>query len=241
MGFLDIFIVREEGNQQEVKQNVNNEQHKVANISSQTTPSVVTNNNIVQPQNIVPETNSTYTPSVQNVSTTDINTNILEMLQQKIIDSDLPEPDYVEFKKEVKKASRFTKDENVQFSGALTNLNEEYSDASKDRILSSIEHYIKIIEGERDLGLSECEAKRKEKITNRESHLTSLNDQINIYKSKIEELQNLMASTQEEINKTKQEINQSTMEIDNEEKIFMNSINYMINLLNSDKTKIQNI
>lgn len=167
----------------------------------------------------------------------EIETKIWEMIVAK----NLPGPDYVEFKRVASGLVDVISDENLQMKGAFNVLVKSYPNFTKDTIIKSIDTYIGIVGEERDRGKSECEVLRRTKIGDKEIKVQDLKNDLNEVLRQQEELRKKNEAILKEISNLEEEIRVSTDEINKKEKTFEYSVQSVINTLESDKMKINNL
>ena len=220
MAFKDLFIKQEEETTQ---------QPVVAKEVSPTSESMIQMNTtkIVQ----------SPTPQNSGISDPDIEKKIWDM----IIAKNLPGPDYIEFKNTAAGLVDITPDESMQMKGAFNVLKRSYPDFSKDIILSSIDTYINIVNEEKEKGMKESEQIRKTTIDQKITSITNMKNSADEILSQIDELKKKYDSINNDIATLEREVTQDQNELQAKETIFQNSVQSVINTLNSDKQKVTNL
>ena len=177
------------------------------------------------------------TPTNSGIVNPDIEKKIWDM----IISKNLPGPDYLEFKNATAGLVDITPDESMQMKGAFNVLKRSYPTFTKDIILSSIDTYIRIVNEEKEKGLKESEQIRKEKIDQKVSSINNMKNRAAEILSQIDELKKKYDSMNSEIAELEREVTQAQNELQQQENVFNNSVQSVINTLNSDKEKVTNL
>ena len=177
------------------------------------------------------------TPTNSGIVNPDIEKKIWDM----IISKNLPGPDYLEFKNATAGLVDITPDESMQMKGAFNVLKRSYPTFTKDIILSSIDTYIRIVNEEKEKGLKESEQIRKEKIDQKVSSINNMKNSAAEILSQIDELKKKYDSMNSEIAELEREVTQAQNELQQQENVFNNSVQSVINTLNSDKEKVTNL
>lgn len=177
------------------------------------------------------------TPTNSGIVNSDIEKKIWDM----IISKNLPGPDYLEFKNATAGLVDITPDESMQMKGAFNVLKRSYPTFTKDIILSSIDTYIRIVNEEKEKGLKESEQIRKEKIDQKVSSINNMKNSAAEILSQIDELKKKYDSMNSEIAELEREVTQAQNELQQQENVFNNSVQSVINTLNSDKEKVTNL
>ena len=175
--------------------------------------------------------------SIGKVVDKEIETKIWDMIVAK----NLPGPDYIEFKNVAAGLVDITPDESMQMKGAFNVLKRSYPNFTKQIILDSIDTYISIVNEEKEKGKKECEDLRKTKIGDKINSINNMKQSASEILKQIDELKKKYESINADIHKLEVEVTEDTNEINSKETIFNNSVQSVINTLNSDKTKVNNL
>lgn len=186
--------------------------------------------------NVIPVQTSTPIKGGEEVDK-EIETKIWEMIVAK----NLPGPDYIEFKNVASGLTEVVPDENLRMKGAFNVLLKSYPNFTKEIILESIDTYIGIVGEEKERGRKECEELRKTKIGDKEARIKELKENSADILRQIEELRRKNDAINQETIGLEEEIKRSSEEINRKERIFENSVQSVINTLESDKTRVKNL
>lgn len=177
---------------------------------------------------------SVSTP-VSTMSTNDVNENIVKDLWNVILNKNLPGPDYLEVVNSAAKLESMGLPEDKRYEAAFKMLTASYPNFTKDDLLSSIDTYIGFIQEELVEGKKQCQEKRAANIGDRQMRIQQLNEHANSILLEIEKLQQEHKKSLESVKKLEAEVAEATQAIDREEIVFNNSVNVVLERLNSDK------
>lgn len=186
-------------------------------------------------------TNVTPSPVQSSTVISEVDEAGLKHLWEVLADRNLPGPDYLEIRN-FSESLRATGDPiEKRMQSAFLMLKAQHPDFSKDVLLKSIETYRAFISEEKKDGQSQFEAKRLEKIGNKESVISNTELEIEKRQSQIEELKRSIEEMKSSINSIKQEIQVSTEEINREEQKFKATFDFFMNVLDNDVKIINNL
>lgn len=184
------------------------------------------------PKPVIP--NSAVPISDNNV---EVNDELLDKIEKEIRGADLPGPDYLELKEaaEEKSLIQDEPDEGKRWRQAYRNMRVFFPQANitKDKILQAIDHYIEIVDREKKIGLQELEEARRKNVIKEQEDSDRLGQEILNLESQIK------IKRQEKEEKDRK-IQESRNKYDGQEKIFVKTIEFVRNMLNRDKSKINN-
>lgn len=189
------------------------------------------------------QTTTTVIPSTTQYSTVinEVDEAGLKHLWEVLADRNLPGPNYLEIRN-FSESLRATGDPiEKRMQSAFLMLKAQHPEFSKDVLLKSIETYRAFISEEKQDGQSQFEAKRLEKIGNKESVISNTELEIEKRQGQIEELKKSIEEMKASINSIKQEIQVSTEEINKEEQKFRATFDFFMNVLDNDVKIINNL
>ena len=189
-------------------------------------------------QEVAPNAESIM-PSQPVVGKAPVDKDIEAKIWDMIVAKNLPGPDYIEFKNTAAGLVEITPDESMQLKGAFNVLKRTYPAFTKEIILSSIDTYIGIVNEEKEKGKKECEELRKTKVGDKVTSINNMKNTAQEILKQIEELKKQYVNA--EIHKLEIEVTDATTEIDSKEKIFDSSVQAVIDTLNADKVKVNNL
>lgn len=170
---------------------------------------------------------STGSPSIKGVA----DNKFIEMLEKIIEESNMPGPDYFEFKQATENMKTIVPDERIQFQTVFSVLSLQK--CTKEVLLSSLDHYVQIIQNEKANFDAEVSGAYKEKVQGKM-------DQANRAKQELEGLTKRMAELNNLVLSLSQEAQAEEMKIKATEANFKASADIIINEMLSDKQKIIN-
>lgn len=165
-----------------------------------------------------------------------VDTNILENLCTVLDEKNLPGPDYLELKSAANDAQMQSAipDENNRFTCAYISMKVNSPQLSKTTIINSIDKYIEYLEKEREGGLSELAIKWKEEVEDKEVLVEAA-------QKELVELQETLNAKIKFISDTNAEITNSKNQCTINKANFNTTVDYIINGLNTDKMKLNEI
>ena len=235
-GFKDLFIKPEENPQPK-----RNDALKTASEALHQQP--VDNRNAVEIQATV-NTDSIIKPvePVESVvNTTETNTDIIRKLWEVLVAKNLPGPDYLEIRNAAAALQSMNMPVNQRYEAAFKMLKASYPDFTKEHLMSSIDTYISFVNEELKEGMKQCSIKRDNEINGKSIQIEQMKEQSQKILEEIEkkkaEYNDILASIQS----IETVLNESRSKLEKEELIFKNSINSVIETLNTDKQIMLNL
>jgi len=141
-------------------------------------------------------------PSVQRVSPA-TDHRMVEYFDKLFSDANIPGPDYFEFSKMVA-ALKAIPDEFTRFSAAFAGL--QVQGLTKEKLLSTAEEYLKVLDTDAAHFHSTVEAALQEKVQDKKAEAEQKTTRIQALAKEISELQSQIASLQAEITDSEQKI-----------------------------------
>ena len=184
-----------------------------------------------------PKVVSSQSPNVSDSSVQDygINTDLLDTIEKKIREADIPGPDYLELKDAAEEESlvKDEPDEGKRWRQAFRNMRVFFPQANitKSKIIGAIDHYIDIVNHENEVGLSELESVRNRDVVKEL-------EAVNVLNKDISDLESLIAEKRREKEEKESKIRANREKYDRQESIFRKTIGHAIDMLSSDKEKI---
>ena len=162
-----------------------------------------------------------------------VDDNLLQKLCQAMESSNLPGPDYLELKNvanndEMKMA---IPNEIQRLSVSFITMKSTSPEMTKERVISSIDEYVKIIENERNIGLSQLNAIKVEQVDSQLEAVSNAEKRISELQTELKELANFVQTKRNEIAAATNECNINTAN-------FEATVDFLISNLMSDKMKL---
>ena len=151
------------------------------------------------------------------------------MLEQVIMDNNIPGLDYIEFKKAVDKMSNLPIDESTKILTSFSIF--ESQGCTKDSLLKSIDTYINLINKEQVTFNNELQTSYNEKVAGKKAEIEKAEKQIAELSKKIAELNMFIETTSQETEAEEEKLKTA-------DSSFKQSAQKVISVLQSDKEKI---
>lgn len=213
-------------------------------IKSDTPAEESTNQVSAQQVNIPPRAftmTGDYSPTEQKPNDTRPSQEIVAKIWDTLLSKNFPGPDYLELKGHTTALEPFMPDYTQRLLAAFGVLKNQYSNFSVKVVTDSIDGYISIVNDERKEGENECKRVYGDKLTEKQSALDSVNAQITQLQDEIREKTELLAKIQQDKGTLQQEVYQAQQELDTQSKVFADSVDAVMNVLESDKKIISTL
>lgn len=161
---------------------------------------------------------------------------LLQKLCQVMEESNLPGPDYLELKNvanndEMKKAMP---NETQRLNVAFITMKSSSPDMTKERVLSSIDTYIQMMENERKAGHEQLDLIWQERVESQRSAVIEAEAEIANIQKKLQELVQFVQTKNNEIAAASNECNINKANFDA-------TVDFLVNNLTEDKAKLINV
>jgi len=165
-----------------------------------------------------------------------VDSNILENLYMVLDEKNLPGPDYLELKSAANDAvmQKAIPDETARFTASYISMKVNAPHLNKEVIIGSIDKYIEYLEAERQNGLNELAIKWKEEVDDKEALVDAA-------QKEVLELQEALNAKIKFISETTAEITTSKNQCNVSKANFNATVDYVINNLKTDRTKLSEI
>lgn len=183
---------------------------------------------------ITPSPNVSSIQNNQSGNTISADPDIVNTIWQKIIEKNRPGPDYLELKNNVEALEDLPITPEQKILSAFKVLQKNYPNFKKEDITVAIDFYLKVVEEEKNTGLSELEALRMNTVDNVETEIKEMQGQAAELKRRYDELQEKIATKNIEMNKAKADVEMKY-------NVFTGSVEAVVGVLESDKQKIMTI
>ena len=164
----------------------------------------------------------------------DVDTKLVELLERKINEANLPGPDYLELLQSAEQMKQYIPDETTRLKAAFGSIQGVDPRMTKDVVLASIDTYLGVIEAERGKAKLRMEKLRKETVEDKAEELKATNLRIEQLR---EELKTLMVKSID----LNSEIQKNTAETTVFEARTNATIDKVTNRLNEDKVRLAQI
>lgn len=158
-----------------------------------------------------------------------VDQDLLQKLCRVLDDSNLPGPDYLELKQSAD-ALTMLPDPNTRFMAAYATLKvSNPTEMSKNRVTSSLDSYIKIMEDQKKQGLTEVANMRQTLVTDKQQMIQQLSEEIAERSAQISQLQSEVATGTVECNRNEMNFIATVDSVINKLKIDKETLNLIIN------------
>lgn len=173
--------------------------------------------------------------STQKTIEGQVNDELLQKLCQAMEDSNLPGPDYLELKNVANNddMKRAMPDEIQRLTVAFITMKSSTPEMTKERVITSIDEYINMMENERKVGHEQLEVIWNEKVESRKQVVANAEQRIAQIQA---ELKELVTFVQNENNEIASAVNECNINKAN----FDTTVDFLVNNLISDKNKLYN-
>lgn len=173
--------------------------------------------------------------STQKTIEGQVNDELLQKLCQAMEDSNLPGPDYLELKNVANNddMKRAMPDEIQRLTVAFITMKSSNPEMTKERVITSIDEYVNMMENERKVGHEQLEVIWNEKVESRKQVVANAEQRIAQIQT---ELKELVTFVQNESNEIASAINECNINKAN----FDTTVDFLVNNLMSDKNKLSN-
>lgn len=175
-------------------------------------------------------------PVVTSVPTAsgDVDTKLVELLERKINEANLPGPDYLELLQSAEQMKQYIPDETTRLKAAFGSIQGMDPRMTKDVVLASIDTYLGVIEAERGKAKLRMEKLRKETVEDKAEELKATN-------LRIEQLREELKTLTDKSIDLNSEIQKNTAETAAFEARTNATIDKVTNRLSEDKVRLAQI
>ena len=175
---------------------------------------------------------SVPTPTI--MASGDVDTKLVELLERKINEANLPGPDYLELLQSAEQMKQYIPDETTRLKAAFGSIQGMDPRMTKDVVLASIDTYLGVIEAERGKAKLRMEKLRKETVEDKAEELKATN-------LRIEQLREELKTLTDKSIDLNSEIQKNTAETAALEARTNATIDKVTNRLSEDKVRLAQI
>ncbi len=166
------------------------------------------------------------------------NKKFTDILLKAIESQNLEGPDYLEFKSSLKSLEGVIEDEATRYKSSFAVLSSN-GQISKDQLLSTGQHYIKVLQKEQSKFNDTFQAQQSKQIQGRQEKINQYQDGINKRKQQLKKLIAEIEGMEEKLKEAKVEINQTAGKVQLTKDQFMASYQMIVEQIQSDFDKIK--
>lgn len=226
MAFKDLFFKSEEETQSVETKNTSSNNQPQSVVQPRVSPTLLGQSTEYQVEERPSNT------SVSSSITAD--DNIVNKIWDKIIAANRPGPDYLELKNNVEALEDLPISAEQKLVSAFKVLKKGYPNFQKDDITKAIDFYIKVVDDEKNAGLSELNALIQ-------NNVNSVEDEIKTMQMQAEELKRQYDELQSRIGEKTIELTKAKNDLDMKHNAFIGSVDAVLNVLKNDKENILSI
>lgn len=182
----------------------------------------------------VPSPVVTSVPTPTIMASGDVDTKLVELLERKINEANLPGPDYLELLQSAEQMKQYIPDETTRLKAAFGSIQGMDPRMTKDVVLASIDTYLGVIEAERGKAKLRMEKLRKETVEDKAEELKATN-------LRIEQLREELKTLTDKSIDLNSEIQKNTAETAAFEARTNATIDKVTNRLSEDKVRLAQI
>ena len=162
-----------------------------------------------------------------------VNDELLQKLCQAMEDSNLPGPDYLELKNVANndEMKRAMPDESQRLMVAFITMKSGNPEMTRERVLTSIDEYIKMMENERTVGHQQLQTIWDEQVESKRALVTSAEQRIAELQTELQEKVQFVQTMNNEIADASNKCNINKANFDA-------TVNFLVKNLSDDKTKL---
>lgn len=159
---------------------------------------------------------------------------IIDQIWNAIIAQNRPGPDYLELKTTLQSLDSLPITLEQKISAAFNVLKGQYPNFDKTAILQAIDFYLGVVETEKQTGLGELDKLEHEKVSSVETEITEMQTRAQQMKAEYDALM-------EQIGEKNMAMQAAKVEINNNRMMFNASIQSVLDVLNTDRQKIESL
>lgn len=182
----------------------------------------------------VPSPVVTSVPAPTIMASGDVDTKLVELLERKINEANLPGPDYLELLQSAEQMKQYIPDETTRLKAAFGSIQGMDPRMTKDVVLASIDTYLGVIEAERGKAKLRMEKLCKETVEDKAEELKATN-------LRIEQLREELKTLTDKSIDLNSEIQKNTAETAAFEARTNATIDKVTNRLSEDKVRLAQI
>lgn len=182
-----------------------------------------------------------YTPEQKADNSATPSPELVSKIWDTLLSKNFPGPDYLELKGHCTALEQFMPDYTQRLLAAFNLLKNQYPNFSVKVVTDSIDGYISIVKDEQADGENECNRIYGEKLKEKQGALESVTAEIEQLQNEIAEKNKLLSERMQEKGTLQQEVLHAQTEMDHQSKVFADSVNTVLAVLESDKKTISKL
>ena len=182
-----------------------------------------------------------YTPEQKADNLSTPSPELVAKIWDTLLSKNFPGPDYLELKGHCTALEQFMPDYTQRLLAAFNLLKNQYPNFSVKVVTDSIDGYISIVKDEQADGENECNRIYGEKLKEKQDAFESVTAEIEQLQNEIAEKNRILSERMQEKGTLQQEVLHAQNEMDHQSKVFADSVNTVLAVLESDKKTISKL
>lgn len=182
-----------------------------------------------------------YTPEQKADNSSTPSPELVAKIWDTLLSKNFPGPDYLELKGHCTALEQFMPDYTQRLLAAFNLLKNQYPNFSVKVVTDSIDGYISIVKDEQADGENECNRIYGEKLKEKQDAFESVTAEIEQLQNEIAEKNRILSERMQEKGTLQQEVLHAQNEMDHQSKVFADSVNTVLAVLESDKKTISKL
>lgn len=182
-----------------------------------------------------------YTPEQKVDNSSTPSPELVAKIWDTLLSKNFPGPDYLELKGHCTALEQFMPDYTQRLLAAFNLLKNQYPNFSVKVVTDSIDGYISIVKDEQADGENECNRIYGEKLKEKQDAFESVTAEIEQLQNEIAEKNKILSERMQEKGTLQQEVLHAQNEMDHQSKVFADSVNTVLAVLESDKKTISKL
>lgn len=182
-----------------------------------------------------------YTPEQKVDNSSTPSPELVAKIWDTLLSKNFPGPDYLELKGHCTALEQFMPDYTQRLLAAFNLLKNQYPNFSVKVVTDSIDGYISIVKDEQADGENECNRIYGEKLKEKQQAFESVTAEIEQLQNEIAEKNKILSERMQEKGTLQQEVLHAQNEMDHQSKVFADSVNTVLTVLESDKKTISKL
>lgn len=182
-----------------------------------------------------------YTPEQKVDNSSTPSPELVAKIWDTLLSKNFPGPDYLELKGHCTALEQFMPDYTQRLLAAFNLLKNQYPNFSVKVVTDSIDGYISIVKDEQADGENECNRIYGEKLKEKQQAFESVTAEIEQLQNEIAEKNKILSERMQEKGTLQQEVLHAQNEMDHQSKVFADSVNTVLAVLESDKKTISKL
>lgn len=182
-----------------------------------------------------------YTPEQKVDNSSTPSPELVAKIWDTLLSKNFPGPDYLELKGHCTALEQFMPDYTQRLLAAFNLLKNQYPNFSVKVVTDSIDGYISIVKDEQADGENECNRIYGEKLKEKQDAFESVTAEIEQLQNEITEKNRILSERMQEKGTLQQEVLHAQNEMDHQSKVFADSVNTVLAVLESDKKTISKL